>query len=86
MTFKRRAVNKDIVKENQYKLMKIIPKNIIYKALEGGGSISKIKGHYQKFVVVVVHSKGDFRYVFFAHLYLMIPGSKVQLCEDSCSL
>ena len=86
MTFKRRVVNKDIVEENQHKLMKIIPKNIIYKALKGGGGISETKEHYQKFVVIVVCSKDGFRYVFFTYSYLMIPGLKIHLCEDSCSL
>ena len=86
MTFKRMAINKDIVEENQHKLMKIIQENIIQKALEGGGSIGETKAHYQKFVVAVVCSKGDFRYFLFAHSYLMIPGLKVQLCEDSCFL
>ena len=77
MTFKRRVVNKDIVEENQHKLMNIIPENIIHKALEGGGSIGETKGHYQKFIVVVMNSKGGFLYVFFTHSYLMILGSKV---------
>ena len=86
MTFKRMTINKDIVEENQHKLMKIILENIIYKALEGGGSIGETKGDYQKFVVAIVCSKGSFRYVFFAYSYLMIPGLKVQLFEDSCPL
>ena len=86
MTFKRRAVNKDIIEENQHKLMKIILENIIHKALKDRGGIGETKGHYQKFVVVVVCSKGGFRYDFFVHSYLIIPGSKVQFCEDLCSL
>ena len=65
--------------------MKIILKNIIHKALEDRGSIGETKGYYHKFIVAVVCLKGGIWYVFFAHSYLMISESKVQLFEHSCS-
>ena len=85
MTFKRRVINRDIVKENQHKFKKIIMENIIHNTLEGGGRISETKENYQKFVVPIVCSKGG-SVCFIRTLVFDDTQIEGPACEDSSSL
>ena len=51
MIFLGLRVNQDVVKEDQNKIIQFLPKEICYKAIEGGWSICEAKGHDSKFIM-----------------------------------
>jgi hypothetical protein len=46
--------------------------DMIHEALEGGGGITKAKGHEQKLIVALMSSKVCLGNVFLFHTYLVI--------------
>jgi hypothetical protein len=46
--------------------------DMIHEALEGGGGITKAKGHDQKLIVALMSSKGSLWNVYLFHTYLVV--------------
>ena len=46
--------------------------DMIHEALEGGGGITKAKGHDQKLIVALMSAKGNLGNVCLFHTYLVI--------------
>ena len=75
------AVDKDIVKKHNDKLVEERPKGFIHCCLEGGRSIAQSKGPYAKFVMPVMSAKCCFPDVSFLHQNLVRPLKQVELQE-----
>jgi phosphosulfolactate synthase (CoM biosynthesis protein A) len=55
-------IDEDIIKKKN-KMIEKGAKAMIHEALEGGGGITKAKGHDQKCIVALMSSKGSIRNV-----------------------
>jgi hypothetical protein len=57
-------------------------KDMIHESLEGGGGITKAKGHDQKLVVDLMSSKGSLGNVFLFHTYLVVARTKINFSKE----
>jgi len=69
----RRAVDEDIIEENEHKPPKVVAKHIVQQGLEGGRGIRKPERHHQKLEVAVVSAERRLGDVVGMHPHLMIP-------------
>jgi hypothetical protein len=57
-------------------------KDMIYEALESGGSIRQDKGHDQKLIVALMSSKGSLRNVCLFHTDLVVARTKIKFSKE----
>ena len=56
--------------------------DMVHEALEGGGGITKDKGHDQKLIVALMSAKGHIRNVCLFHTYLVIARVKIKFSKE----
>ena len=76
------TVNKNVIKENKYKIMKFLVEYVVHAWLECGRWIFQAKRHGNKLKVTIVSSESSLWYVLFSLSNLMITWSKVNLWEE----
>jgi hypothetical protein len=57
-------------------------KSMFHEALEGGGGITKAKGHDQKLIVALMSSKGSLRNVCLFHTDLVVARMKIKFSKE----
>jgi hypothetical protein len=77
MVYPGSSIDEDIIKKTKTKMMEKMMKEMIHEALEGGGLITKDKGHDQKLIVALMISKGSLRNVCLFHMYLVVARVKI---------
>ena len=75
------TIDQNIIKEDQYKLPQMTPKDMIHTGLESCWRISQSKGHYQKLKMPIVTSKLCLGDILLPHLDLMVPGPQINIGE-----
>jgi hypothetical protein len=71
------AIDEDVIKENQDKLLKVRFQYFIHETLEGGWGIAKAKSHDQEFIMSFMSSESSLQNIFLLHPDLVITRAKV---------
>ena len=86
MLFFGLGVNEDIIDENYDELVEVVHENFIHEVHEVGGGIGQSKGHYCVLKQSVTGGECSLGDILFSDLQLMVPGTKIDLGEDSGSI
>ena len=81
MVRERRAVNQDIVEEDDDKAAEVGPENEIHSSLKGRRGIAKPERHHFELKVAVMCPKSCLRNVAGMHAYLVVALQQVELGE-----
>jgi hypothetical protein len=76
------SIDEDIIKENWGKMMEKRVEDMVHEALEGGGGVTKTKGHEQKLIVAFISAKGGLGNVGIFHTYLVIAQAKIKFGKE----
>jgi hypothetical protein len=72
------AINEDIIKENQDKIIEERIKDMTHETLKSGGSIIEVEWHNQELTVTLMNSKYSLGNVFFFHMNLVVAKAEIK--------
>ena len=86
MFIKTLAINQDVIKVYNYKLIKPFAKQDIHGSLKSCRSISKTEGHHNELIVPIPGPECSLMLIFGTYLNLVLAGLRINLTEVSRSL
>jgi hypothetical protein len=72
------AIDEDIIKENQNKMMEERTEDMIHETLKSGGSITEAEWHNQELIVTLMSSKCSVGNVFLFHTNLVVARAEMK--------
>jgi hypothetical protein len=72
------TIDKNIIKENQYKMMEERMKDMIHETLKSGGRIIEAKWNNQELIVTLMSFECILENVFFFHTNLVVDRAKIK--------